>query len=87
MIKVCGENASRELAVRFVFQITGWLAAFWDPALDASTTTLLLAQRYEGLTTRRRITMHSPAITSTAISVNEAATHYLFFIPLWDRAT
>jgi hypothetical protein len=72
MIKVCGNSASRELAIQFIFQVTGWLAAFWDPALDASTTTLSLAQRNEGLTARRRITMHSPAITSTAIGINEA---------------
>lgn len=72
LIKVCGNSASRELAIQFIFQVTGWLAAFWDPALDASTTTLSLAQRNEGLTTRRRITMHSPAITSTTIGISEA---------------
>lgn len=71
-----GGTANRELAIQFIFQVLGWLAAFWDPALDASTTTLSLAQRYEGLTTRRRITMHSPAITSTAIGISEA-THAL----------
>jgi hypothetical protein len=70
LIKV-GET-SRESAIQFIFQVLGWLAAFWDPALDASTTTLSLAQRNEGLTTRRRITMHSPAITSTAIGISEA---------------
>jgi hypothetical protein len=71
-LKVYGNGSSRELAIQFIFQVTGWLAAFWEPALDASTTTLSLAQRAEGLTTRRRITMHSPAITSTAISITEA---------------
>lgn len=69
-------SASRELAIQFIFQVTGWLAAFWDPALDASTTTLSLAQRNEGLINRRRITMHSPAITSATIGISEA-THSL----------
>ena len=74
--KLISNSASRELTIQFIFQVLGWLAAFWDPALDASTTTLSLAQRNEGLTTQRRITMHSPAITSTTIGISEA-THTL----------
>ena len=58
------------LAHQLIFQVTGWLAAFWEPALDESISELSLAQR--SLPAPARITMHSSVITSTTAKIQEA---------------